>query len=385
MAVQLTKTWDDRRIKQDRVALLQVEMRQHNVGAMYLTDGVYQRYALNLQVPGGKIVVPAEGNAIALVRKRDLGYVEMQHDRVHAPIGKENEEERLDGGASTSKFAAGMVALLAELGLKDERLAVDTMTPAGFAALARAEIDLTDAAPIIERAWSVKTPDEIEIYRSVGQQYVDTMAAFRDAVRPGVTEIELATIVTRTWLEVGGEDVAQLNICSGENMNPWLRWPTERKLQAGDFVGIDLHGRGINGMRGDAGTTFLVGDDPTPAQRDLYRRAYDYMMANIDLMRAGRSIPEVHRMAPRVPDQYRSQLDNYNIAHGVGMGSSGYPHLDPRDDPIDDVLRLNQVLAVECYFGEEGTGVAVKLEEQIVVRDGPPEVLGGMPFDERLL
>jgi hypothetical protein len=102
-------------------------------------------------------------------------------------------------------------------------------------------------------------------------------------------------------------------------------------------------------------------------------------------MRAGRTIPEAMAMVAAVPEKYRAQLDNYNIAHGTGMGSSGYPHIDPKDDPIDDVIQLNQVLAVECYFGEEGSPVAVKLEEQIVVRDGPPEVLGGMPFDERML
>jgi len=385
VVAQLTKTWDDRRIKQDRVALLQAEMRRQNVGGLYITDDVYRRYALNLSVPGGKVFVPAEGDAVAIVRKRDLGYVQLQHDRVHPPIGKENEDERLDGGASTNKFAAGMVALLAELGLQDERIGVDSLSPSGFAALARAEIDVVDAAPIIERAWSVKTTDEVEIFRTIGQQYVDTMAAFRDAIRPGVSEIDLATVVTKTWYEVGGEDVAQLNICSGENMNPWKRWPSERKLQAGEFVGIDFHGRGINGLRGDAGTTFFVGDNPTAEQRDLYRRAYDYLWANVDLMRAGRTIADATAMVPRVPDKYLAQLENYNIAHGTGMGSSGYPHMDPKDDPIDDVIQLNQVLAVECYFGEEGSPVAVKLEEQIVVRDGAPEVLGGMPFDERLL
>jgi Xaa-Pro dipeptidase len=385
MAAQVAKTWDDKRIKQDRLALLQEEMRRQDVGGLYITDNVYQRYALNMEVPGGKVFVPVEGQAVALVRKRDLGYVELQHDRVHDPIGKENEQDRIDGGVSTSKFAAGMLALLEELGLRDERIGIDSLSPGGFAALAHAEIDIVDASPIIERAWTIKTTDEVEIFRTVGQQYVDTVTAFRDAIRPGVTENELYTLVTKTWIEVGGEDIAQLNICAGENMNPWRRWPSEKRLAAGEFVGIDLHGRGINGLRGDAGTTFLVGNSPTQEQRDLYRRAYDYLWTNVDLMRAGRTIPEVMSMVQTVPEKYVPQLHNYNIAHGTGMGSSGYPHMNPKDDPVDDVIRLNQVLAVECYFGEEGSPVAVKLEEQIVVKDGPPEVLGGMSFDERLL
>jgi hypothetical protein len=59
--------------------------------------------------------------------------------------------------------------------------------------------------------------------------------------------------------------------------------------------------------------------------------------------------------------------------------------MDPRKAPIDDVLYPNQVLAVESYFGEEGSPLAVKLEDQIVVHDGPPEIIGvGMPHDEHL-
>jgi hypothetical protein len=70
----------------------------------------------------------------------------------------------------------------------------------------------------------------------------------------------------------------------------------------------------------------------------------------------------------------------------MGLGSSGYPHLDPRKAPIDDVLYPNQVLAVESYFGAEGSPLAVKLEDQIVVRDGAPEIIGQeMPHDAHFI
>ena len=57
-----------------------------------------------------------------------------------------------------------------------------------------------------------------------------------------------------------------------------------------------------------------------------------------------------------------------------------------RSRDSDSVLAPNQILAIECHFGEPGSALAVKLEEMIVVRDGPPEVLTiGVPFDDRLL
>ncbi|MBM2811732.1 MAG: hypothetical protein HW416_2491 [Chloroflexi bacterium] len=42
MAATTTLTWDDERLRRDRIALLQAEMRRRNVGALYLRD-IYQR------------------------------------------------------------------------------------------------------------------------------------------------------------------------------------------------------------------------------------------------------------------------------------------------------------------------------------------------------
>jgi Xaa-Pro aminopeptidase len=169
-------------------------------------------------------------------------------------------------------------------------------------------------------------------------------------------------------------------------MNPWRRWPTQRRVREGEFVGIDLHGRGINGLRGDGSRTFFVGDKPSQEQRDLYKRAYDYLVSTMEVFEAGRSFAEVLDKAPVVPEKYREHLYNYNIGHGMGLGSSGYPHITKKKAQPDACLEPNQVLAVECYMGEVGSPQAVKLEEIIVVREGKPELLRpGIPYDERFI
>jgi len=87
-----------------------------------------------------------------------------------------------------------------------------------------------------------------------------------------------------------------------------------------------------------------------------------------------------------VPAAYEAQLFNYNLVHGVGLGNSDYPHVNPRNEAIDDVLKANQVLAVECFFAEQDHPQCVKLEELILIRDGSPEILGpAMPFDVRFV
>lgn len=154
----------------------------------------------------------------------------------------------------------------------------------------------------------------------------------------------------------------------------------------GEFVGVDLHGRSYAGLNGDATRTYFVGDHPSAEQRDLYRRAHDYLKAMTSVIEAGLSIADIVERAPKVPDQYREALWDLNLAHAIGVGSSGEPRLDPRKPCANVVLEPNQVLAVECYFGEEGSPLAVKLEDYIIVQNGPPELLGpDMPFDERFI
>lgn len=379
------------RLRSDRLALLQTEMQRQGVGALYLRDGptstgagIHARYLLDVKIPGVAVFVPAEGEMTIFAPRRDIGYLKLREHDVRATF-EAPAELRDAGGEPAGDLANTLKNLMARNGVARERLGIDIMKPRPLLDLVAAGLNLVDAELVCERACSVKSEDEIEMYRVIGQQYIRIFETFRRAVRPGVTELELAALVSSTWSQVGGEDVAQLNVCSGENMNPWRRWATERALVEGEFVGIDFHGRGICGLRGDGSTTFFVGDHPTPEQRDLYRQAYDYLQAAIPVLRAGRPIPEIMLEQPPVPEPYRAQQFNYHLAHGIGMGPSGYPHMDPRSKPIEDVLQPNQVLSVECFFGEEGSPLAVKLEQQILVRDGAPEIIGRIPVDDWLL
>ena len=64
------------------------------------------------------------------------------------------------------------------------------------------------AASFMARAQSVKTQDEVAIYHSIAELYAYTFGAFRDALRPGISENELAGVVESAWYEAGGEDIA---------------------------------------------------------------------------------------------------------------------------------------------------------------------------------
>ena len=386
MAATLERTWDEQRSKRARVANLQEQMKRHDFGALMLGGGIGVRYVLGVAVPASKVFVPADGEPIGFIRQRDIEYVRPHHAAVRLALYEQETPDDCRDLNRNGRMACVIADLMEEHGVGGERLGVEVAAPGLLIALIKRGVDVADARDVFERAMAIKNDDEIVMYRAIADQYVNAVRAFREASVPGTTENALAGTVVTAWYETGGEEVSQLNVCSGENMNPWRRWPTERVLKNGDFVGIDLHARGINGLRGDVSRTFLVGEDPTPEQRALYREAYEYVQETIPILRVGRSFSEIAEATPPVPAPYQKQQFSYHIAHGVGMGSSGYPHIQPQNRDSDSVLAPNQILAIECHFGEPGSPLAVKLEEMIVVRDGPPEVLtGDVPFDDRLL
>src|SRR5579871_499895 len=326
------RTWDEARLQRDRVELLREQMQANDIGALYLTD-VSLRYVLNTKIPGGQVFVPAQGDPVIFVQDRDVRWVSKLGDT--RPRLQGNRQDEGERSAQFRPFAFGIAGLMEENGVAGLPIGVDGLEAAGILALVEAGVRVVDATYVMEAAGSVKTEDEIAIYRTIGKQYAHTLQTFKAAIRPGITENELAGVVHSAWFEAGGEEISQLNVCSGPNMNPWSRWPTQRGVVEGEFVGIDFHGRGIGGLRGDTSRTFFVGDRPTAEQRDLYRRAYDYLRETADQIRAGRTYREVLESVPAVPQVYRPLLDNYHIFHGIGISYAESPRVDRKMTKLD--------------------------------------------------
>ena len=152
-----------------------------------------------------------------------------------------------------------------------------------------------------------------------------------------------------------------------------------------EFVGLDFHGRGFAGLRGDGSETYWVGVTPSKEQKDLYKRAREYVVATAAEFRAGRNFADVLKTVPQLEAKYATQMYNLFVGHAVGMTPQGNPAVDMREPRDDDALEENQVLAIECYFGEVASPLAVKLEQMIRVTAGAPEILGALPTDPKML
>jgi Xaa-Pro aminopeptidase len=274
-----------------------------------------------------------------------------------------------------------------EAGGRTNRLAVDRLGTPAFLALADEGIEVVDSGVVTLDAREVKTPEEIGLIEANADIGVGMLSAFEEALRPGIRERELLSIVTDVVLRRGGEYLISRACVSGPNTNPWNLEATDRPVEAGDLAFVDTDAYGIEGYLIDVSRTFLCGEGTaSDRQRDAFRAAHAWLMGARELVAPGITTQEFARRAPRLPEKYLPQ--RYEVmVHSAGLEDEGpsvaYPE-DPQPNP-DRVLREGMVLCLEVYAGEVGGRDGVKLEDQVLVTGEGARTLIPYPYCEALL
>jgi Xaa-Pro dipeptidase len=390
---------DRARLRRGRLQRLQAAMRARDVEACLLFNEPNVRYATGASaMPIWSnttfvrcALVPAEGRAILFEHPNSMHLFR----GIEADVRPMHAWEFYDETAAHAAiFAKETTAALRELGVASGRpgvssgqLAVDRLGTPGFLALQREGIAIVDSAPVTTAAREIKTPGEIALLEYNGAILMEMLANFDRAVTPGVRERELLAVLADTLLRHGGEHLATSTVCSGPNTNPWRAEATARAAEPGDLVYVDTDAVGVEGYFFCVSRTFLCGDrPPTPAQREAYGTAHDWLLAMRELMRPGVTFRDLAAKAPRLPRKFMPQRYEVMI-HGIGLEEES-PSVAYPDDPqpnADRVLQENMALVVELYCGEVGARDGVKLGDQVVVTSKGLKVLVPYPWCEALL
>ena len=297
----------------------------------------------------------------------------------------------MDGGYDLAEaarlLADDIVRYLAEIGTDNRRVAVEYVNPSITQALLQRGIEVVDGMTIVETARMIKSPDEIACMRWAIAVAELGLAKLKDALRPGVTELQLWALLNYANLANDGDWHDGRMLASGPRTNPWYQEATDRRVEAGDLVGLDTDMIGPYGYCADISRTFFCGPGrPSARQREVYRLAKAEIDHNLPLMRPGITLHQIQAQAFEVPPEF--QRNAYTcVIHGVGM-SDEYPRVNPRfrgPTPYDGVLQPGMVICVESYMGAEGDREGVKLEEQVLITEDGYEKLSSYPFEETLL
>lgn len=188
------------------------------------------------------------------------------------------------------KAASEVMGLLKEHGVADLPCGVDMTNFNMMNACHKAGIKLIDGNHVMAAARMVKTEDEVECLRMAG---VITESAHWDvckALRPGVTEWEMAGVAAKALFKLGAEEMEgpSFVICSGERSGHSVpSMPTDRIVRPGDMFIIDINGVSFQGYRTCFYRTYVVGDKPTDFQKEVYNCAYEGLMALTNSIKAG--------------------------------------------------------------------------------------------------
>jgi Xaa-Pro aminopeptidase len=244
------------------------------------------------------------------------------------------------------------------------------------------DVLVKDATAILSELRLVKEEDEIERIREASRVASVGMKAAVGAVKPGLTESQIAAEAEYALRRAGAEDFWRTYVSSGPRTNVAHGVPTNRKLAAGDLVMIDIHPI-VNGYSSDICRTVCVGK-PTAEQQAAYDLYLKALLATIAKVKDGADMVDLEdtmhgilKAAGHGPHIFGP------LIHGIGINFEESPlppgHAFFHGEKAPPPLPANVVIAIgNCglYTGPWG----VRVEDTIVVRSQGPEVLTQFPY-----
>jgi methionyl aminopeptidase len=195
-----------------------------------------------------------------------------------------------------------------------------------------------------------------------------TLDYLKDMVKPGITTMEIEHLAddyiksNRAIPAFKGYRGFPATICASVNNEVIHGIPSERVLEEGDIIGIDL-GAYKDGFYGDAASTFPVGKIPPDVEK-LLRVTEEALYRGIENAREDSRVSDIsHAIQEHVESNGFSVVRAF-VGHGIGRNlheepqipNFGLPGRGPR-------LRSGMTLAIEPMVNQGG-------HEVVVLEDG---------------
>ncbi len=384
---------DQDRLFRYRLERLRAELRRRDFAGAVISDPMNLRYATgtrNMAVwtthaPGRYAFVATDGPVIL------FEFTSSRHVSAGSPVVDEVRPCTpwfyfLAGPRTEEKahlWADEIDSLLRQYGGNNRRLAVDRCDPLGTLRLLSHGVQLFDVQEAAEQARMVKSAEEIACLQASMDVCDIAIDRMRAALRPGITENQLWSLLHETNIAHGGEWIECRLLASGPRTNPWFNESSDRVIAAGDIVGFDTDMVGPFGYLADISRSYVCpGRKPTDRQRRLYEMAQAQILHNTELLRPGLTFREFAERCWPVPDDFVPNR-YMMMVHGCGFVDE-YPSVayvaDWADWGYDGVFADNMVVSVESYIGEVGGPDGIKLEQQVVITDKGARALSRTPL-----
>jgi Xaa-Pro dipeptidase len=227
------------------------------------------------------------------------------------------------------------------------------------------------ADALIAQLRMIKDAGEIAAMRRAAQITGQALDDVIDAVRAGMTERQIANLLTQALLQRGAEGLAfDPLVQSGPNTALPHATAGERVIQAGDLLLLDF-GVTVDGYNSDITRTFAVGQASAEVKK-IYELVKQANAAGRAAARPGASGQDVDRAARKViADAGYGQYFTHRTGHGLGLEGHEPPYMvEGNAVPLE----AGNTFTIEPGIYVPGLG-GVRIEDDMVVTEDGAESL----------
>ncbi|GAA2148433.1 Xaa-Pro dipeptidase [Humibacillus xanthopallidus] len=312
----------------DRLGRLRDRAAEAGVAAVVITPGSDLRYLLGV---GGSsferltaLVVPTDRALAPVLVSPALEFAGLGH----LPLD--------DLGVEVRTWVDGEDAhALALAGLGAGPLAVSDMTPALHLLQLRdagaAEQRL--AGPILRELRMRKDVVELSQLRAAGAAIDRVHARVAQWLRPGRTEAQVAADIAAAIVEEGHAAADFVIVGSGPNGASPHHSVSDRVIERGDVVVVDIGGPLPSGYNSDSTRTYAVGSPHEPDVAGAYAALQAAQQAAVDAVRPGVTCESVDAAARSVlADAELADRFIHRTGHGIGLDVHEEPYIVTGND-----------------------------------------------------
>jgi Xaa-Pro aminopeptidase len=233
------------------------------------------------------------------------------------------------------------------------------------------------ATDVLRRLRMIKDAAEIDALRKAGAAIDRVHARVPEFLVPGRTEADVAADIARAIVAEGHSEVAFIIVGSGPNGADPHHECSDRELQAGDMVVVDIGGPYEPGYNSDSTRTYSIGvPDPEVARR--YSVLQQAQRAAVEAVRPGVTAEQVDAAARDVlAAAGLAEAFVHRTGHGIGLSVHEEPYIVAGNDLT---LQEGMAFSIEpgIYFqGQWGA----RIEDIVVVTDDGVMSVNQQPHD----
>jgi len=224
----------------------------------------------------------------------------------------------------------------------------------------------------------VKSEAEMVYMREAGRYAEIGRAATRAALRPGITEIELAAALEGSMRGAGSDYWSiPTELSSGPRTPGGHATPRERPIEPGDLVHIEY--AGVSHRYHTVVCHTLALGDPGPRAREVYDVARASLRAGMDAIRPGVPVADVED-ASFEPVRRAGLMDHCLWRYGYGVGIA-YPPIWlgtlQISEGFDHRLEVGMTFTLHAWLGLNDENIGLLMGGSYVLTDDGLEQLCG--------